>query len=182
MLHCQNRFKSDQAMISSSLQVQAEEESPLLTNRHQDYRMTRRSILIGATPSLICAPAIVRATRLMPVRGLPVHILNPMGEFYRRCFYRSLDSDLKAGRSMSAGIDGKIVSAAEACRMVAYARTQGWLPLWRESHSIRSSTRPSCSADEKASRRARTVRQILQIVQAKGIRTRTCIATISVAA
>ena len=34
-----------------------------------DYRMTRRNVFIGAAASLICAPAIVRATSLMPVRG-----------------------------------------------------------------------------------------------------------------
>jgi hypothetical protein len=32
--------------------------------------ITRRSIFHGATASLICAPAIVRATSLMPVRGM----------------------------------------------------------------------------------------------------------------
>ena len=125
MLHCQNRFVSGRAMISSSLQVPAEAASSLLTNP-PDYRMTRRSIL-GATASLICAPAIVRATSLMPVRRLPLHILNPMGEFYRDCFYHSLDSDLKAGRSMGTVIDGKIVSVVKTRRMVAYARAQGWL-------------------------------------------------------
>ena len=58
-----------------------------------DYRMTRRSIFIGAAASLICAPAIVRATSLMPVRGLPLQFLNPerkipktVGEWYRLLF------------------------------------------------------------------------------------------------
>ncbi len=35
---------------------------------NHDSLITRRSILIGAAASLICAPAIVRATSLMPVR------------------------------------------------------------------------------------------------------------------
>jgi hypothetical protein len=60
----------------------------------------------------------------MPVRRLPLHILNPMGEFYRDCFYHSLDSDLKAGRSMSTVIDEKIVSVVKTRRMVAYALGQ----------------------------------------------------------
>jgi hypothetical protein len=99
-----------------------------------DYRMTRRNILIGAAASLICAPAIVRAASLMPVRGLPLQVLkpeflNPLGQFYRRCFYHSLDSDLRAGRSMSTVTNGKIISVAEAHRMVARARAKGWLPL-----------------------------------------------------
>src|SRR6202521_3208530 len=113
--------------LGAALQVPADAASPLLADRHQDYRMTRRRILIGVAAALIWAPAIVRATSLMPVRGLPLQFLNPLGEFYRRCFYHSLESDLRAGRSMSTVIDGKIVSVAEARRMVAYARAQGWL-------------------------------------------------------
>ena len=98
-----------------------------------DHRMTRRSILIGAAASLICAPAIVRAASLMPVRGLPLQFLNPeflnpLGQFYRRNFYHSLDSDLRAGRAMTMLNNEKIISVAEAHRMVARARAQGWLP------------------------------------------------------
>jgi hypothetical protein len=98
-----------------------------------DYRMTRRSILIGAAASLICAPALVRAATLMPVRGSPLQFLNPaflnpLGQFYRRNFYHSLDSDLRAGRAMSTVSNGKIISVAEAHRMVARARAEGWLP------------------------------------------------------
>jgi hypothetical protein len=131
MLHCQNRFMSDQAMISSSL-AKAHSKcrpkpSPLLACRHQDRGMTRRSVFIGAAAALIYAPTIIRATSLMPVAGLPLQLLNPLGEFYRRCFYHSLESDLRVGRSMSTVIDGKIISVAEARRMVAYARVQGWL-------------------------------------------------------
>jgi hypothetical protein len=98
-----------------------------------DYRMTRRSILIGAAASLICAPAIVRAASLMPVRSLILPIkrssrLDPLGEFYRRCFYHNLDFELRTGRSMSTVSNGKIISVAEARRMVARARAEGWLP------------------------------------------------------
>jgi hypothetical protein len=93
-----------------------------------DYRMTRRSIFVGAAALLICAPAIVRAASLMPVRGLPLHFLNPLGEYYRRSFYHNLDFDLRTGRSMSMVENGKIISVADARRMVAFARAQGWLP------------------------------------------------------
>jgi hypothetical protein len=98
-----------------------------------NYRMTRRDIFIGAAASLICAPAIVRVASLMPVRGLPIQFLNPeflnpLGQFYRRCFYHSLDSDLRAGRSMSTVSNGTIISVAEVHWMVARARAQGWLP------------------------------------------------------
>jgi hypothetical protein len=104
-----------------------------------DYRMTRRSILIGAAASLICAPAIVRAASLMPVRGLPLQFLNPerkipktMGEWYQQCFYNNLNNDLRAGRAMTYGpIGGKPISVAEAYRIVAHARAEGWLPPHR---------------------------------------------------
>ena len=89
--------------------------------------MTRRSMVTGATAALICAPAVVPAIGLMPVPGPPLQLLNPLGEFYRRCLYHALDSDLRAGRSMSTVIDGKIVSVVEGRRMVAHARAQGWL-------------------------------------------------------
>ena len=97
------------------------------SERHQDNRMTRRGIFIRAAAALLCAPAIVRAASLMPVPGLPLQFLKPLGEFYRRCFYHSLESDLRAGRSMTTVTDGKIISVAEARRMVVYARAQGWL-------------------------------------------------------
>jgi hypothetical protein len=98
-----------------------------------NYRMTRRDILIGAAASLICAPAIVRVASLMPVRGLPIQFLkpeflDPLGQFYRRNFSHSRDSDLRAGRGMSIVSNEKIISVAEAHRMVTRARAQGWLP------------------------------------------------------
>jgi hypothetical protein len=101
-----------------------------------DYRMTRRIIFIGAAASLICAPAIVRAASLMPVRGLPLQFSNPerkipktVGEWYQLCFYNNLDNDLRAGRAMTTVLNnGKIISVAEAHQMVARARAKGWLP------------------------------------------------------
>src|SRR5450759_264612 len=101
-----------------------------------DYRMTRRNILIGAAASLICAPAIVRAASLMPVRGLTLQFLNPgrkipkkVGEWYQLCFYNNLDNDLRAGRAMTYGpIGGKTISVAEGYRIVGQARAAGWLP------------------------------------------------------
>ena len=102
-----------------------------------DYRMTRRSIFIGVAASLICAPAVVRAASLMPVRGLPLQFLNlefldPLGQFYRSNFYNNLDNDLRAGRAMTYGpIGGKTISVAEGYRIVAHARAEGWLPPYR---------------------------------------------------
>jgi hypothetical protein len=81
------------------------------------YLMTRRSIFIGAA-SLLCAPAIVRAASLMPVRSLRGPIGPQYAGFCERLFYHSLDGNLRAGQ-MSTVLNGKIVPAAKARRMVA---------------------------------------------------------------
>ena len=104
-----------------------------IPNHQQANLISRRSIFIGAAATLLCAPAIVRATSLMPVRSLISPIkrasrLDPLGEFYRRCFYHNLDFDLRTGRSMTTTYNGKIITTAEARRRVSYARAQGWLP------------------------------------------------------
>jgi hypothetical protein len=88
--------------------------------------ITRRSIFIGAAASLICAPAIVRITSLMPVRRLRGPIGPQYAGFCERLMYNSLNSNLRAGR-MSTVVNGKIIPEAQARRMVAYARAQGWL-------------------------------------------------------
>ena len=41
--------------------------------------------------------------------------------------YKSLDSDLRAGR-VTTVINGKLFSVIDARRMVAYAQALGWLP------------------------------------------------------
>jgi hypothetical protein len=92
-----------------------------------DGLITRRSIFIGAAASLICAPAIVRATSLMPVRRLRGPIGPQYAGFCERLMYQSLESNLRADR-MSTVLNGKIIPEADARRMVAYARAQGWLP------------------------------------------------------
>lgn len=101
-----------------------------------DSRVTRRTAFFGAAASLICAPAIVRAANLMPMRGLPLQLLMPerripktVGEWYQLCFYNNLDNDLRAGRPMRYGpIGGKTISLAEGCRIIAQSRAEGWLP------------------------------------------------------
>jgi hypothetical protein len=98
-----------------------------------DHRMTRRSAFIGAAASLICAPTIVRAASLMPVRSLIIPMTRqlPVGPQYagfcQRLMYQSLDSNVRAGR-MTTALNGKIISEADARRMIAHAQAQGWLP------------------------------------------------------
>jgi hypothetical protein len=99
-----------------------------------DNRLTRRTLFIGAAASLICAPAIVGAASLMPVRGLPLQLIIPkrrilktMGDWYQFCFYNNLDNDLKAGRAMTYGpVGGKPISVAEGHQIVMRARALGW--------------------------------------------------------
>ena len=96
-------------------------------NHHHDKLITRRSIFIGAAASLICAPAIVRVTSLMPVRRLPPPFGPQYAGYVQRVFYHALESNLRTGR-MSTVCNGEIVSAAEAQLIVANARNYGWLP------------------------------------------------------
>jgi hypothetical protein len=96
--------------------------------------VTRRSIFIGAAASLLCAPAIVRAASLMPVRRLRVPIGPQYAGFYECLMYHSLDSNLRAGR-MSTALNGKIIPEDNARRMVAHARVQG-LRQRRPRHSV----------------------------------------------
>ena len=89
--------------------------------------ITRRSIFRGVAASLICAPAIVRATNLMPVRGLRLPVGHQHAGFVQRLYFRALDSDLRVGQ-MSTHLNGKIVSMADARQTVTRARAYGWLP------------------------------------------------------
>jgi hypothetical protein len=103
-----------------------------------DTEMTRRSIFFAAAASLICAPAIARASSLMSVRGLSLQQLNPkrkipktVGDWYQQCFYNNLNNQLRAGHAMTHGpIGGPSISVAEGYRIVAQARAEGWLPFY----------------------------------------------------
>lgn len=63
----------------------------------------------------------------MPMRRLPLSCGPQRAGFVERLYFQALDNDLKAGRIRTA-CHGKIVSKAEAERVVAYARSHGWLP------------------------------------------------------
>jgi hypothetical protein len=106
----------------------------LTPDHHRGSLITRRSIFIGASASLICAPAIVRGANLMPVRGLilPIErtlsIGRPYAGFVERLRYDFLEKALMAGwddRRHGPVVGG--ISEAQATRSVNYARAQGWL-------------------------------------------------------
>jgi hypothetical protein len=93
--------------------------------------LTRRSIIIGAAVSLLPAPAIMRVTRLMPVRRLPF----PFGpqyagyveRLYLRALERGLQAALRAGRA-NIEISGKNIAIDDGRRKVAHAQAHGFLP------------------------------------------------------
>jgi hypothetical protein len=100
---------------------------PQVSDHHHDSLITRRSIFIGAAASLICAPAIVRAASLMPVRRLPTPFGPQYAGFVERLLYQGLERNLRAGR-MNTTLNGKIIPEADARRMVVRAQDYGWLP------------------------------------------------------
>ena len=103
---------------------------------HHDSLVTRRSIFIGAAASLICAPNVVRAASIMPVRGV---ILPTMEQLYpgphyegwiRRLKFDYLEKALRSGwdddQRRGSAVPG--LSEANAKKEVAYARHFGFLP------------------------------------------------------
>ena len=103
----------------------------LVLNDHPDGLVTRRSIFIGAAASLICAPAIVRVTSLMPVRRVPPPFGPQYAGFVERLYYDAVDRGLRwalqEGR-LNIEICGRTIPLADAHRTVSRARNYGWLP------------------------------------------------------
>jgi hypothetical protein len=103
----------------------------LIPDNDQGSLITRRSILIGATASLICAPAIVRVTNLMPVRRLPFPFGPQYAGFVERLFLHSFESSLQAGLRAgrtSIEVGGRTIPVDGARRHVAFAQAHGFLP------------------------------------------------------
>jgi hypothetical protein len=93
--------------------------------------ISRRSVFIGAAASLMCAPAIVRATNLMPVRRLPFpfgpQYVGFVERLYLHALENSLEAGLRAGRT-SIELCGRTIPVDSARRRVAFARAHGFLP------------------------------------------------------
>jgi len=94
--------------------------------------LTRRSI-IGAAAALICMPAIVPVTNLMPVRRLPFPYGPQYAGYVDRLFLHSVESSLQAalrtGRTiLEQSFYRDEISVESAQRMVAFAQAHGWLP------------------------------------------------------
>ena len=93
--------------------------------------ITRRSILIGAAASLVCAPAIVRVTNLMRVRRLPFPFGPQYASFVERLYLhaleRGLQTALRAGRP-NVEISEQNILIDDGRRQVAHAQAHGFLP------------------------------------------------------
>jgi hypothetical protein len=103
--------------------------APFPNRHHKDSLVTRRGIIIGAAASLICAPAIVQATNLMPVRRLPFPFGPQYAGFVERLRYHFLESALRRGwdeKQDEFAFGG--ISESHARKTVAYAQAHGFLP------------------------------------------------------
>jgi hypothetical protein len=102
----------------------------LNANHPDDKLITRRSLFIGAAVSLMCAPAIVRAASLMPVRRLPFPFGPQSAGFVERLYFHALESHVRNLRpdQTSTFFNGRIMDVASARRRVAYAQAHGFLP------------------------------------------------------
>jgi hypothetical protein len=103
--------------------------APILVPDHSLTR--RRSILIGVAATLFCAPAIVRAANLMPVRRLPFQFGPQYAGFIERLYFHALERSLQAAlRKGAASVEvcGHSGSVDAARQRVAYARAHGFLP------------------------------------------------------
>jgi hypothetical protein len=101
----------------------------LITNNDQGSLISRRSIFIGAAAALICAPAIVRITNLMPVRRLPFPYGPQYAGFVERLRFHFLEGAVRSGWNDER--HGPVVggmSEAQARSAVSVAQAHGFLP------------------------------------------------------
>ena len=89
--------------------------------------LTRRRILIGGLASVICAPAIVRAESLMPLRALIVPMQPLHAGFVERLRFHWLELALKKEWTDKAALTFGGISENEARRQITYARMHGFL-------------------------------------------------------
>jgi hypothetical protein len=115
--------------VPGSLQKESLMTAPIPENDHISL-LARRSILIGAAASLLCAPAIVQATNLMPVRRLPFPYGPQYAGYVERLYLHSLESqvrNLKSGQT-SIFFNNQVMAVDNARRHVAFAQAHGFLP------------------------------------------------------
>jgi len=92
---------------------------------------TRRSIIISAmAASILCAPAIVRAANLMPVRRSPFPYGPQHAGFLERLYFHALEAHLRSlrGDQKTTHFNNCVMSVNAAHQQVAYAQAHGFLP------------------------------------------------------
>jgi hypothetical protein len=89
--------------------------------------LTRRHILVGSITSVICAPAIVRAESLMPIRALMVPMQPVHAGFVERLRFHWMERTLKNGWTTARARTFGGISENDARRQVIYARMHGLL-------------------------------------------------------
>jgi hypothetical protein len=89
--------------------------------------LTRRRIFIGGLASVICAPVIVRAESLMPIRALIVPMQPLYAGFVERLRFHWMELALKHGWTNEGALTFGGISENEARRQINYARMHGFL-------------------------------------------------------
>jgi hypothetical protein len=89
--------------------------------------LTRRRIFVGGVAMVICAPAIVRAESLMPIRALIVPMQPVHAGFVERLRFHCMERLLRNGWTTERARTFGGISENEARRQVTYARMQGLL-------------------------------------------------------
>jgi hypothetical protein len=89
--------------------------------------LTRRRVFVGGVASVMCAPAIVRAESLMPIRMLMVPMQPVHAGFVERLRFHCMEQLLKNGWTAERATTFGGISENEARRQVAYARMHGFL-------------------------------------------------------
>src|SRR5438270_463699 len=106
--------------------------------------LTRRRIFVGGVATVICAPAIVRAESLMPIRGLILPMERVHAGFVERLRFHWMEQLLKNGWTAERATTFGGISENEARRQVTYARNPSadgrWWPRSRTSTTLRSSS------------------------------------------
>jgi hypothetical protein len=89
--------------------------------------LSRRRIFVGGLASVMCAPAIVRAESLMPIRALVVPTQSVHAGFVERLRFHCMEQLLKDGWTTDRATTFGGISEHEARRQVTYARMHGLL-------------------------------------------------------
>ena len=88
---------------------------------------TRRRIFVGGVATVMCAPAIVRAESLMPIRALIVPMQPVHAGFVERLRFHWMERALKNGWTNERALTFGGISENAARRQVTYARIHGLL-------------------------------------------------------